>query len=396
MQIDTYNAAVRAEQDDEENMAKAQRSLADAQQEEIQSDEAAQKSLDDANKQLQDLTAPPTAADVTAAQASVDSAQNALDKLKEPASAFDLEQAQAAVDQAQNSLDKLNQPASQYDIAQAQAAVDQAQNNLDKLKLPPTDADIKAAQAGVASAQASLDKLKQPASQYDIEQAQSAVNQAQNSLAALKQGPLATDVEQAQAAVDQANANLASAKLKLKNAAIVAPFSGTVTSVPVTAGQPVGATTAVAEIVDDSSYHLDMNVGESDITSVKTGQTVDITFDALPDDIFTGTLTYVSPQGTTAQGVTSYLATVTLDPKASANTGLRPGMSATAAAIVNQRLNVLMVPNRAIRTEGGQKVVYVVGPNNSQIRVPVQTGLTDGSNTESWGIRHFVKATRSS
>jgi hypothetical protein len=79
--------------------------------------------------------------------------------------------------------------------------------------------------------------------------------------------------------------------------------------------------------------------------------------------------------------VVSYLATVTVDPKA-ASSGIRPGMSATAAAIVDQRPNVLLVPNRAVRTEGRQKVVYVVGPGGTQIRVPVTTGISDDTNTE--------------
>ena len=50
---------------------------------------------------------------------------------------------------------------------------------------------------------------------------------------------------------------------------------------------------------------------------------------------------------------------VWLDPKAAGNTDLRPGLTATAAAIIDQRADALLVPNRAIRTEGRQKVVAV-------------------------------------
>lgn len=381
-QIDTYNAAVRAEQDAEANMHKAQLSLTDAQQAEIQNDAAAQAQLDDANKQLADLTAGPTAADLTAAEAAVSTAQNNLDKLNAPPAPADLAAAQSAVDQARNNLDKLKAPPTATDLAQAQAAVDQAQNNLTKAKAGPTDADVKAAQAGVTSAQAALDKLKAPAATADVVAAQTAVDQAQNNLNALKQGPAASDVEQAQAAVDQAKANLQSAQIKLANATISAPFAGVITSVPVTLGQSVAANTVIAELVDTSSYHVDMNVGEADITRIKTGQPVDVTFDALAGQVYTGTVTYVSPVATIQQGVVSYLATVTVDPKAAGNSDLRPGMSATAADIVEQDSNVLMVPNRAVRTEGRQKVVYIVGPGGTQIRVPITTGISNDTSTE--------------
>jgi HlyD family secretion protein len=137
----------------------------------------------------------------------------------------------------------------------------------------------------------------------------------------------------------------------------------------------------VAELVDISSYHIDMNVSETDISTVQVNQPVDLTFDALPGVTYTGTVTYVNPKATNQQGVVSYLATVTLDPKAAGST-LRAGMSATAAVITNRHSNVLLVPNRAVRTESGQLVVYVIGPGDTQIRVPVQTGLSNDTSTE--------------
>jgi HlyD family secretion protein len=184
--------------------------------------------------------------------------------------------------------------------------------------------------------------------------------------------------------VDQAQASLQSAQLKLKNAALVAPFSGVVTDVPVTVGQTVAANTTVAELVDTSSYHIDMNVSETDISTLQVNQPVELTFDALPGQVYTGTVTYVNPKATVSQGVVSYVTTVTLDPKA-AGSNLRAGMSATAAVITAQRTNVLLVPNRTVRTEGRQKVVYVLGPGGTQIRVPVETGLTNDTSTEITG-----------
>jgi HlyD family secretion protein len=383
-QIDNYNTTLRALQDAEDSYRKAQLSLDDARLAEVQNMATAQAQLDDANKQLQTTLAGPTEADLAAAEASVVSSQNSLDKLKEPPTAADLASAQAAVDQAKNNLDKLKAGPTAADLASAQATVDQAKNNLDKLKEGPTDADLAAAEASVASAQSNLAKVKAPTTQSDIVQAEASVSQAKNNLDALMAGPTASDLATSQASVDQAKANLDSAKLKLKNATIVAPFSGVVADVPVTKGQTVAASTTIAELVDDRAYHVDMNVGEADITRVKVGQSVDLTFDALSGQVYTGTVTYVAPKATTQNGVVSYLATVAVDPKAVGG-DLRPGLSATAAAIVERRQNVLSVPNRAVRTEGRQKVVYVIGSGGEQVRVPVQTGLSNETSTEIMG-----------
>ncbi len=353
-----YNTAYRALQDAEDSYKKAQLSLDDARRQEVQSVTAAQAQLDDAKMQLADLQSGPTTSDLSAAQ--------------------------SAVDQAQNSLDKLKAPPTASDLATAQSAIDQAQNNLDKLKAGPTDADVKAAQASVAQAQANLDKLKAPPSASDLASAQSAANQAKNNLDALKAGSTATDLATAQAAVEQAQANLDSAKLKLNNATLKAPFTGIIANVPVTVGQTVaasGTAATVVELVDNSAFHLDMNVGEADVSRIKVGQPVDVTFDALSGEVYTGTVTYVSPKADIAQGVVTYLATVTLDPKA-AGGNLRPGMSATASAIVQERSNVLLVPNRAIHTQGRQKVVSVVGPTGAAYDVAVQTGISNGTSTE--------------
>jgi HlyD family secretion protein len=383
-QIDTYKAALRTEQDAELAMQQAQRAYDSAAKQEIDDDAAAQATLNNAKAQLANVTSGATAADLAAAQAALDQAQNNLKTLQAPPTAPDLAQAQAAVTQAQENLAKLQESPAQTDLVQAQAAVTQAQQNLATLEAPPTADALTQAQATVTQARAALATAEEGPTAADLAAAQTAVDQAQNNLNQLKAGPLATDVEQAQATVTQAQANLEAAQANLANATLVAPFSGVVADLPLNAGAQVSATTEVVELIDPRSYHVDMNVGESDISRVQVGQDVDLTFDALPDAVFTGTLTYVAPKATITSGVVSYLATATLDPKVNASAGIRPGMTATAAAIVASASNVLEVPNRAIKTQGNQKFVIVL-VGKDQIPVPVQTGLTDGTNTEITG-----------
>lgn len=399
--------------------------------------------LSSAQAKLTLLKAPPNEGDVKVAKDNLASAQAKLALVKAGATQVQISAAQLKVTQAQSSLDKAKSSSStsqqQADIAVHQAtnavqnaqdsyskvaadalasngsfitalptaltpkygdlqglineynkqkrALEDAQGNLQKAQLSAADARLQATQ-NAASAQASLDdankQLKDVTagpSAADLAAAQTSVDQAQNTLDKLTAPPTAQDLAQAQASVDQAQANLDSAKLKLKNATLIAPFAGTIASVPVKLGQTVSANTAVAEIVDMSAFHVDMNIGESDVTRVKVGQPVDVTFDALAGQVYTGTVTFVAPNATIQQGVVSYLATVTLDPKA-VGSDLMPGMSASTAAIVESHQNVLLMPNRAIRTESNQKVVYVIGPGGQQIRVPVKTGISDDTSTE--------------
>lgn len=236
-----------------------------------------------------------------------------------------------------------------------------AKDNYKKAQLALQDAQLQETQ-NVATAQAQLDDADAQAK-------------------ALTAGPTDADIEAAQSQVEQAQGNLEAAKLKLRNATLTAPFAGVVASVPVVTGQTVGANTNILELVDNSAYHLDMNVGEADIQQIKLNQPVNVTFDALGGTVYTGTVTYVAPVATVQQGVVSYPATVTLDPKAVGGT-LRPGMSASASVVVDRHQDALLVPNRAVRTEGRQKVVYLIGPGGAQVRVPVQTGITDDTSTE--------------
>jgi multidrug efflux pump subunit AcrA (membrane-fusion protein) len=57
-------------------------------------------------------------------------------------------------------------------------------------------------------------------------------------------------------------------------------------------------------------------------------------------------------------------------------------MNATVIITVQEAQNVLVVPDRAIQTQGGNSVVEVRKDDGSTETVAVQTGLSDGTNTE--------------
>lgn len=344
----------------------------------------AQAGLDSAQAKLDSLNAGPSAAQLSSAKLKVSQAQANLDKAK-LTSSIQLQEAQMGVDSAQrselNAQDKYNTVATPLLDSRGILLTTLTQDQINTYN--STFRALQDAKDSLTKAQLSQKETQLDQSQ-SVTSAQQSLDDANTQLQSLSAPPVQTDLETAKASVDGAQANLAAAKQKVQQASLTAPFAGVIVNVPATVGAAVGANANIAELLDDSSYHLTMSVSESDIQSIKTGLPVNVSFDALPDAVYTGTVTYVSPSAQTQQGVVSYPATVTLDPKAVGG-GLRPGMSATASVVTDDHADALLVANRAVRTEGRQKVVYIVGPGGTQIPVPVQTGLSDTQSTEITG-----------
>ena len=170
-------------------------------------------------------------------------------------------------------------------------------------------------------------------------------------------------------AVESADDNLENAENKLSNTqdsvddyTITAPISGTVITKNAKVGDKISksssGTTTMAVIYDLSTMTLEMSVDELDVSSVKVGQSVEITADAVEGETFTGTVTNVSLQSSYSNGVTNYPVTVTLDDTGS----LLPGMNVDAKIILDSSENALVIPASALMR--GNKV-YVKKSSDS-------------------------------
>ena len=137
-------------------------------------------------------------------------------------------------------------------------------------------------------------------------------------------------------------------------------------------------------VIYDLSYlEMTLNVDELDILSIKEGQEVTITADAISDRTFTGVVTSVSAAGTTSGGTTTYPVTVRID-----DTGdLLPGMNATAEIVIASAENTLSVPNAAI-VRGNYVLITSDSPSaanadtsmnapDGYVYVKVTTGVSD-------------------
>jgi HlyD family secretion protein len=171
---------------------------------------------------------------------------------------------------------------------------------------------------------------------------------------------------------------VAAAQATLDLAQIVAPFSGTITSVELLPGDPVAPGSPAFRLDDLSRLLVDVQVSEVDINRIEAGQPVNMTFDAILDQLYNGTVNEVSPVGTTVQGVTEFLVKVELT---DANSAIKPGMTAAVNIVVDQLENVLLVPNRAVRVVDGQRVVYIL-ENDELVTVEIELGASSDTESE--------------
>jgi HlyD family secretion protein len=286
-----------------------------------------------------------------------------------------LHSAETAVQQAQVAYDSARQQES-ADVAQAEAELADAEQQREAVT-HPSRSDLAQAQSAVASAQATLDRLRRDTGAPDVAAAQAQVDSARAALEKLTAPAAAASVAAAQAGVAQAEAQLASARLKLEQATLRAPFGGLVAAVDAQPGASIDSDSAVT-MIDDGSWHLDVELNEIDLARVAVGQPVEIVLDTFPDETLTGTVESVATIASSSDGVVTYAARVSFDPGAIA---VRSGMSASATITVETHKNVIRVPSNAISVLGPISTVQV-RYGDATATVQVETGATDGVMTE--------------
>jgi HlyD family secretion protein len=225
-------------------------------------------------------------------------------------------------------LDPQNQRSS---VEQSQAAIASAR------------AGVAQAEAQVALAQAEYDRQKFLFDRQIV--AQASLDTAQASLRTAR-----ANVQSANAQVRQQEAQLRANQATLGRTSITAPIDGIVIDRQIEPGQTVASGLNVAVLFtlaqDLSRVQALVRVDEADIGQVRVGQPVRFTVDAFSEDNFTGEVTQIRVLPTAESNVVAYTVVVEAD-----NPGERllPGMTANAEIILEQKRNVLRVPNAALR-----------------------------------------------
>jgi HlyD family secretion protein len=226
-----------------------------------------------------------------------------------------------------------------------------------------------------------------------LAQAEVARDEAEYNLKHSKKAPYATkdeikiaesQLKAAEAQLEAAGQAVAQAQKQLDEATITAPFDGLVAAIYVKEGDiipsPTMAPKVIIYLIDPSRMELSAQVEEIDVAGVKLGQSAVISVDAWPDERLEGVVTLVSLVPNIEAGLVQYKVKISFDVPPGLD--LKIGMSATADIIIQQRENVLLVPERAIeRDSQGKPMVWV--KLNEQIEPrSIITGISDGLQTE--------------
>jgi membrane fusion protein (multidrug efflux system) len=150
---------------------------------------------------------------------------------------------------------------------------------------------------------------------------------------------------------------------------VVAPISGVVGKVYVQLGQVVSPATPVAVVSSYASrIKVKAAVSDADLPYIRTGARARVMVSALPDSVFPGTVSRVSPM---LDPMTRSATVEVLVPNASHL--LVPGMSASLALTAEEKKDVVAIPTAALFTDGHSRVV-VVADGVARFR-DVRTGL---------------------
>lgn len=155
-----------------------------------------------------------------------------------------------------------------------------------------------------------------------------------------------SSIKNAQLALDDAELGIEKAQDAVDDYVVEAPIEGTVVKKNSKAGDTIdssNATDPLCVIYDLSSVKFSIDVDETEIALVKTGQKATVTADAVEGE-FEGVVTKVPVDGVNENGVTTYTIEIQIE-----NYGdLLPGMNVDAEIVVEEADDVIAVPVNSV------------------------------------------------
>lgn len=318
-----------------------------------------------------------------------------------------LEQAQSQVGQARAQVEQ-----AKAGVKQAEAAVEQARANMrqQQIRLGLTEgstfdinkfsqvlsvrAQLELAEKELKRAERLLETGDVSRSFYDqrlsqrnqllgqLEEAKSnaavAIKAIQTAMEAVKTaqaqvGIAQANVGSAQAAYNTSLTNVDQAKKFVSDTAIYAPISGYISERVADLGEytnPNAPNTKIATILRTSILRLRVDVPEQSIGKVEVGQGVSLKVAAYPDRNFAGTISRILPQ------VNVNSRTLTVEAEVESGGLLKPGLFATARIAQSKAEPTILIPAKAVRTDGGVVKVFVIENGRAAERL-VQVGDTE-------------------
>jgi RND family efflux transporter MFP subunit len=343
---------------------------------------SARLNLQDAQERLARLRQGPPPADLEAARRAVADARTAVqianerreavakgpDELTLASANQAVEAAKLAASNAEGQYLELKAGPPSDQINAAQGALESAQTSLSSAILHqnevnghPTRTELQDAEDRLAASQAAADKVR-----ADAEAVAAApdddVDPAAYDLLLLRKG-----VEQDRATLDKLARDLAATQL-------LAPAAGIVTSIQVRPGDPLEPGRPVMAVAKPGEPIVRVDLTERDVARLAPGQSATVLLDGASGSTIDASVDQIE----TAPGslATGRFKATWPEPA--------PALGSTAQVLVTlqRKDNVLIVPQRAIRTAGQRRFVEVADASSGRRNVDVQVGISQGGDTE--------------
>jgi RND family efflux transporter MFP subunit len=242
------------------------------------------------------------------------------------------------------------------------------------------------------------------------------------------------DIESKEIALEKAKLAVEDAQRQLDKAVLIAPFDGLIAEINITPEESVSSSTTAIRIIDPTQLEVDTQVNETDIYDIELGMNASIEVTALSPLTISATVFAISPAASVASGVVSYVIQLraeapqeTMDNPYSAgnnqtafnNSGFQPGsgqmpadmpaempaemqmnmstdmpaempmnqtitvptlkegLSVNVTIVLDESKDIIIVPVRAISTEGGISYVTVMKDDDTTEKRTVKTGIND-------------------
>lgn len=214
------------------------------------------------------------------------------------------------------------------------------------------------------------------------------LDSAERTLALKKAGTVQSDIDAQQALVRAAEADVENIRSQIAKTALVAPFSGTVTTMDAKTGAIASPNVPLVSMISSGAYQIDSYIPEINIALVKVGDTATVTLDAYGEEVtFHATVVSIDPAETIRDGVPTYRAVLQF---VETDERIRSGMTANMVITTEVRQGVLSVPQGVIIQRDGKKYVRIAegeaaverevttGALSSMGRIEVLSGLSEG------------------
>lgn len=190
--------------------------------------------------------------------------------------------------------------------------------------------------------------------------AKALLSQAEASLDSLTATPREVDIATLRADVSRNQASVMNAQNEYNKTELKALADGVISKLDTEIGETVSPSAPILTILSNG-LAVKVDISESEISKVKGQNKVELSLDALGEDVkFAGIVSSIEPGETKVSGVVYYKTTVVLDANQARIAEVRPGMTANVSITTDTRDNVLVIPGRAVLEKDGKKVVRVV------------------------------------